>query len=79
MSALTAPVSSTNGRLSRPATTDHSPSQRILAVEFVSVDGRTWHAIGGGENVAAAITYARESCPDDAAWRLRSWCDLYGD
>jgi hypothetical protein len=51
----------------------------ILKVEFVAADGRTWTAIGGGENVAAAIAFARESCPDDAAWQPRTWNDLYGD
>jgi hypothetical protein len=25
-----------------------APEQRILAVEFRSPDGRSWHAIGGG-------------------------------
>jgi hypothetical protein len=44
----------------------------ILEVEFVAADGRTWTAIGGGESVAAAITFARESCPDDATWQPRT-------
>jgi hypothetical protein len=51
----------------------------ILEVEFVAADGRTWTAIGGGENIAAAIAFARESCPDGVAWQPRTWNDLYGD
>jgi len=56
-----------------------APEQRILAVEFRSPDGRSWHAIGGGATVAAAIDWARESCPDDETWHLVGWNDLYGD
>ena len=53
--------------------------QQILVVRFRSPEGRHWHAIGGGATVAAAITFARESCPDDATWDLVGWGDLYGD
>jgi hypothetical protein len=56
-----------------------APERYTLAVEFRSPDGRAWSAIGGGATVAAAITYARESCPDDATWNPVSWNDLYGD
>ena len=53
--------------------------QLLLAVEFRSRDGRSWNAIGGGTSVAAAIEWARESCPDGTTWYAVSWNDLYGD
>lgn len=53
--------------------------QHILAVTFRSSDGRRWYAIGGGETIAAAIEWARECCPDDAAWEAEDWNDLYGE
>ena len=56
-----------------------TPKQYVLGVTFRSPDNRTWHAIGGGETVAAAIEWARESCPDDAAWEVEDWEGLYGD
>jgi hypothetical protein len=56
-----------------------SPDQRSLAVEFRSRDGRSWSAIGGGATVAAVISWARESCPDDVLWEAVSWKDLYGE
>ena len=56
-----------------------APEQRILAVKFRSPDARYWNAVGGGATVAAAIIYARESCPDDAAWDAFGWNDLYGE
>ena len=74
-----APVPAANGKLVRLPVARAAPEQRILAVEFRSGDGRTWNAIGGGATVAAAITYARESCPHDATWDAVSWNDLYGD
>jgi hypothetical protein len=69
----------TNGKLIRLATPRVAPEQRILAVEFVSADGRTWNAIGGGDTLAAAIASAREGCPDDTIWHPLDWNDLYGD
>jgi hypothetical protein len=48
-------------------------------VDFRSPDGRYWNAIGGGATVAAALAYARESCPADATWEPVTWNDLYGD
>ena len=68
-----------NGTLIRLPTSHAMPEQRLLAVEFVSSDGRTWTSIGGGETVAAAIASARESCPDDTIWHPLEWNDLYGD
>jgi len=35
-----------------------APEQRILAVEFRSPDGRSWHAIGGA-TVPVAFDWAR--------------------
>jgi hypothetical protein len=52
---------------------------RIVAVEFRSRDGRSWQAIGGGPTLAAAIQYARRSCPADDSWDAVSWEDLYGE
>jgi hypothetical protein len=68
-----------DGELVRLPTPRTAPGQRILAVEFASLDGRTWTAIGGGETVAAAIADAREGCPDDTVWHPIDWDDLYGE
>jgi hypothetical protein len=54
-------------------------AQRVLAVEFRAVDGRSWSAIGGGSTVAAAISSARESCPGGVSWDAVAWDDLYGE
>jgi hypothetical protein len=67
------------GKLNRLPVAPAAPEQRILAVEFRSPEGRHWYAIGGGARVAAAIDWARESCPDDETWHLVGWNDLYGD
>jgi hypothetical protein len=56
-----------------------TPRQRVLAVEFRSLDGRRCNAVGGGPTDADAIEYARESCPADAEWRAVAWNDLYGE
>jgi hypothetical protein len=53
--------------------------QPILAVEFRSRDGRSWNAVGGGTTVAAAIEWARESCPHGTTWYAIGWNDLYGE
>lgn len=81
MSAMAIPQihSVTSGKLIRLPTSRPAPEQRILAVEFVSLDGRTWTAIGGGATVAAAIASAQESCPGDTGRHLLDWNDLYGD
>ena len=60
-----------------PARADRT--RHVLTVEFSSLDGRTSQAIGGGDTVAAAIAFARESCPADATWQAIGWSDLYGD
>jgi hypothetical protein len=59
--------------------TPAAPTQHILTVEFLAPDGRTWSAIGGGNTLAAAIAFARNSCPADTTWQPISWNDLYGD
>jgi xanthine/CO dehydrogenase XdhC/CoxF family maturation factor len=51
----------------------------VLVVEFVSRDGGSWNAIGGGWTAEAAIASARQSCPEGAAWHVSAWNDLYGD
>jgi hypothetical protein len=81
MSTLTiTPIRSVAERQAHPLPASTPvPAQRLLAVEFVSLDGRSWKAIGGAETVAEAIADARESCPDGTSWHPRSWNDLYGD
>lgn len=53
-----------SGKLNRLPAASAAPQQRILAVEFRSPDGRSWHAIGGA-TVPVAIDWARGSCSDD--------------
>jgi hypothetical protein len=53
--------------------------QHIVAVTFRTADNRRWYAVGGGETIAAAIEWARESCPDGMLWEADTWNDLYGD
>jgi hypothetical protein len=60
------------GKLNRLPAASPAPEQRILAVEFRSPDGRSWHAIGGGATVPAAIDWARGSCSDDETRHLVS-------
>ena len=59
--------------------TESAHRQHILMVEFTSPDGRIWQAIGGGDTLADAIAFARESCPNDATWQAIGWNDSYGD
>ena len=67
------------GRVNPFPSTQPSHGQHILMVEFTSPDGRTSQAIGGGDTLADAIAFARDSCPTDATWHPVSWNDLYGD
>lgn len=53
--------------------------QHVLMVEFAAPDGRRWQAIGGGDSLADAIAFARDSCPAGATWRPSGWSELYGD
>jgi hypothetical protein len=60
--------------------TERAPEkQHIVAVTFRTDEGRHWHAVGDGATIAAAVEWARESCPDDAVWEAETWNDLYGD
>lgn len=59
--------------------TQSTPAQHMLMVEFASPDARTWQAIGGGNTLAAAIAFAQDSCPTDTTWRPISWTEVYGD
>ena len=59
--------------------TESGRAQHILMVELAAPGGRTWHAIGGGDTLADALAFARDSCPTDATWHPVSWNDLYGD
>jgi len=66
------------GKLNRLPVAPAAPEQRILAVEFRSPDGRSWHAIGGA-TVPVAFDWARGSCSDVETWHVVSWNDLDGD
>ena len=76
MSALTSTAGLARFRRVQPAP---AGTQRILTVWFRAPGGRVWNTIGGGDTVAAAIAFARDSCPLDSAWRLVGWDDVYGD
>jgi hypothetical protein len=68
-----------HGKLIRLRVAPAAPEQRILTVEFRSPDGLHWKAIGGGATVAAAISFAHESCPNDTSWDAVNWNDRYGE
>ena len=55
------------------------PAQQILSVEFRSPEGRSWSAFGGGDTLAEAIEWARESCPRGTDWEAVAWEDRYGE
>ena len=55
------------------------PTQRIFSVEFRSPNGESWRTIGGGNTLAEAILWARESCPLGTTWEPVAWEDLYGE
>jgi xanthine/CO dehydrogenase XdhC/CoxF family maturation factor len=79
MSAIASAPTEVPGEGPVPLTLVAAAPQRVLAVEVGSADGRSRKAIGGGETIAAAIAWARESCPDATTWHTVSWNDLYGD
>jgi hypothetical protein len=58
------------GKLNRLPAASAAPEQRILAVEFRSPDRCSWHAIGGGATVLAAIDWHGEAAP---ATRPGTW------
>jgi hypothetical protein len=53
--------------------------QAVLQVELAAPDGSRFTAIGGGDTVAEALTFALASAPDGVAWEPVRWTDLYGD
>jgi len=59
--------------------TETGAAHHVLIVSLSSSDGRTLQAIGGGNTLAAALAFARDSCPTDAIWQPIGWTDLYGD
>jgi hypothetical protein len=48
-------------------------------VDFSSPEGRTWWAVGVGDTLTKALSFARDSCPTGTTWKPTSWNDLYGD
>lgn len=59
--------------------TQAAHAQHVLMVAFTSPDGRACQAIGGGDTLADAIAFARDSCPTHTTWQPIHWNDLYGD
>lgn len=53
--------------------------QHLVTVDFTSPDGGVWQAVGGGDTLADAIAFARDSCPTHTTWQPTRWNDLYGD
>lgn len=62
----------------RPQLGAPSTSPYVLSVEF-DAEGGTWSAVGGGDTLADAIAFTRESLPHGRDWRVVGWNDLYGD
>jgi len=48
-------------------------------VKLAGPRGERWAAVGIGETVEAALTWARDSAPGGTSWLIGSWVDLYGD
>jgi hypothetical protein len=67
------------GRVVRLSPAAMAVEQKVLAVLFQAPDGRSWRAIGGGDSLAAAIAFARDSLPRERTWHLVGWDDLYSD
>jgi len=55
------------------------PPQVVLMVDLVSPEGRTWWAVGVGDTLAEALSFACDSCPTGTSWEPTRWNDLYGD
>ena len=51
----------------------------LLSVDFTTIDGKEWSALGGGDSVAEAIASAREPLPAGADWSVARWNELYGE
>jgi hypothetical protein len=52
---------------------------RVLAVKLAGPRGERWSAVGVGETLESALTWARDSAPSGTSWLIGSWVDLYGD
>jgi len=50
----------------------------VLRVRLESPTGDSWSAIGGGETVGEAISFALASAPADTVWRVVGWTDVFG-
>ena len=55
------------------------PEWYVLDVTLVSADGDRWHAVGLGETIGDALTWARKSAPADTWWLVGDWSHLFGD
>ena len=51
--------------------------QVVLTVELTEPRGRRWAALGGGDTIAEAIAFARDSAPEGRAWEPVSWTEVY--
>jgi hypothetical protein len=51
----------------------------VLDVTLVGAEGERWHAVGLGETVSEALTWARKSAPAGTWWLVSDWSDLFGD
>ena len=51
----------------------------LLSVDFETLDGKEWSALGGGDSIVEAIASARESLPAGADWQVSRWNELYGE
>lgn len=58
---------------------DTRPAWLVLSVTLVDANGERWHAVGLGETVDAALTWARKSAPAGTWWLVSDWSDLFGD
>ncbi len=66
-------------RLPRPGRAARRAQQRqvVLTVELTEPRGRRWTALGGGNTIAEAIAFARDSAPEGRAWEPVSWTEVY--
>jgi hypothetical protein len=50
-----------------------------LRVTLEGPAGERWTAIGGGPSVGDALAFAVASAPNDTAWRIVGWADVFGE
>lgn len=55
------------------------PQWFVLDVSLVGGNGERWRAVGLGETVGDALTWAREGAPTGTWWLVSDWSDLFGD